>query len=136
MLEEPLSLCALAKRADVAWNLLSSVLRSKTNSEEVLASIRKLPKPGVIECRIKEIDWQMTKLYWDKSPLHPNVVNVADTGFLRLICWNRPTAAVISNRAFITSKEWTPACPKASSELLPFPVFRVRIAVCVDSVFE
>ena len=84
-LEEPLSLCALAQRADVPGNLLSSVLRPKTNFEDVLASIRKLPKPGVMECRIEEIDWQMTKLYWDKFPLHPNLVNVADTGFLRLI---------------------------------------------------
>ena len=86
MLEEPLSLCALAQRADVAWNLLRSVLRSKTNSEDVLASIRKLSKPGVMERRIEEIDCEMTKLYGDKFLLHPNVVNVADAGFLRLIC--------------------------------------------------
>jgi len=39
-----------------------------------------------MERRIEEIDWEMTKLYWDKFLLHPNVVNVADAGFLRLIC--------------------------------------------------
>src|SRR5438876_11076287 len=42
----------------------------------------------------------------------------------------------MSNRAFITSKEWTPAWPKASSELFPFPIFGVRIALCVHCVLE
>ena len=37
-------------------------------------------------------------------------------------------AAIISNRAFITSK--------AGAELLPFPVFGVCVALCIYLVFE
>jgi hypothetical protein len=71
------------------------VLRSETDSENVLSGIRKLMESGVMELRIEKVNRHVTKLYRDELPLHANVMNVADAGLLRLIRRSREPLTLI-----------------------------------------